>query len=71
MTWNYRVVKSVNAGETTYGIHEVYYDDNGKPVSCTVDPMAPMGEKLVEVYSDMQYMLKAFDYPTLTEEDFS
>ena len=34
MTWNYRVVKHVMdaSGEevTEYGIHEVYYDDDGK-----------------------------------------
>ena len=36
MSWNYRIVKyRDNSG---FGIHEVYYDDEGKPWGMTSDP---------------------------------
>ena len=36
MSWNYRFVKHP---DDTYGIHEVYYDDDGHPTGMTVDPI--------------------------------
>ena len=33
MTWNYRIIRYKGSGH--YGLHEVYYDDAGKPVSMT------------------------------------
>ncbi len=35
MTWNYRII---DHGEYL-GLHEVHYDDAGKPKSCTADPI--------------------------------
>jgi len=31
-TWDHRVVKTQYNAEVCYGIHEAYYDDNGKVV---------------------------------------
>lgn len=36
MVWNYRVVKYVDG---RFGLHEVYYDDDGLPTCSTVEPM--------------------------------
>lgn len=36
MGWNYRLLKY---NDDEYGLHEVYYDDKNKPVSCTKDPL--------------------------------
>ena len=36
MTWNYRIVQYVDG--SGYGLHEVYYDENGQPWSMTSDP---------------------------------
>jgi hypothetical protein len=38
MTWNYRIVRRRDG---TYGLHEVYYDDNGEPDYMTVDEVRP------------------------------
>lgn len=38
MTWNYRIVRHHEPSEW-YGLHEVYYDDDGKPTSMTADPV--------------------------------
>ena len=35
MSWNYRIVKRLDG---TYALHEVYYDENGKPWSMTENP---------------------------------
>ena len=66
-TWNYRVVKKTDpkTGETVYAIHEVYYDDAGKPDGCTKNSIAPMGESLAELKRDMEYYLLALSKPVL------
>ncbi|MDC1299899.1 hypothetical protein N8Z24_00170 [bacterium] len=39
-SWNYRIVKKVEDGKWAhYSIHEVHYDDNGKPEMVSVDPI--------------------------------
>jgi hypothetical protein len=36
MTWNYRIVRYKNDGG--FGLHEVYYDDEGQPWGMTKNP---------------------------------
>ena len=36
MSWNYRIIKYADG--SGYGLHEVYYDDRGKPMNMTEDP---------------------------------
>ena len=69
-TWNYRVLKKtdLNTGETIYAIHEVYYDDAGKPDGCTENSVAPMGETLAELKRDMDHYLLALSKPVLAYE---
>lgn len=73
MTWNYRVVKKSNTGydnlDEYYGIHEVYYDDDGKPEMVTVDPVGAAGDTLEELKHDLAYMIAALDMPVLNYED--
>jgi hypothetical protein len=66
-TWNYRVLKKTDpaTGETIYTIHEVYYDDAGKPETCTENSVAPMGESLAELKRDMDHYLLALSKPVL------
>jgi hypothetical protein len=65
MTWNYRVLRTIINGEETFAIHEVYYDKNGNPDSCTKRASEPFGENLKELRSDMDRMLEAFSQPVL------
>ena len=37
MTWNYRIIRD---GEGNLGLHEVFYDDDGAPRSCTQNPIS-------------------------------
>lgn len=38
MSWNYRIVQYRDGGG--YGLHEVYYDDEGQPWSMTKNPVS-------------------------------
>jgi hypothetical protein len=71
MTWDYRVTRRDYAGEIDYAIREVYYDDNDKIVSWTVDEIAAAGANIEEVKDALQRMLEACDKPVLdiTDED--
>lgn len=71
MSWNYRVIKTIIGGEESYGIHEVYYDEQGKPKMYSKDPVPAYGETLLELKEDMERLLKAFNTPILTEDDFN
>lgn len=39
MSWNFRVLKHDIKGEVYFAIHEVYYDDDNTPNSCTTEPI--------------------------------
>mgnify|MGYP001604275042 CR=1 FL=1 len=38
MTWNYRIVR-YRKREDGFGLHEVFYDKDGKPWGMTADPV--------------------------------
>jgi hypothetical protein len=76
MTWNYRVLSRTKYNglrKEEYqelGVHEVYYDDEGNPTSCSVDPITPWGFSFVELRKDFELMRRAFEKPVLRYEDF-
>ena len=70
--WNHRVVKKENVGQFvidedrySFGIHEVYYDDDGSISSCTVNAVDPYGTTLEELKECMDMMQRAFEAPLL------
>lgn len=77
MSWNYRVVRHKEEPfkgipqDDWYGIHEVYYDEDDKPRSVTVNPMHPFGENVGELRSCIDMMLSAFEKPVLDHDGFS
>ena len=70
MTWNYRIVAIDYDEEVEYGIYEVYYDDDGKPVSRTLNPVPCVGSAEEELHNSFEYMKEAFGKPILTDKDF-
>ncbi len=60
--WNHRIIKSE---EGYYGIHEVFYDDSGRPVVMTEGSVAPFGETVDELSADLDYMMEALAKPVL------
>lgn len=67
MTWNYRMVRYPNG--QGFGLHEVYYEDDGSPLGMTSDPCGftadSPGEMLTSLNQarDDAYMLEVFDPP--------
>jgi len=64
MNWNHRIIANEVGGETSYNIHEVYYDGN-QPTSWTEKPISPYGDSLQEIRGDYDLMRRAFFRPVL------
>jgi hypothetical protein len=79
MGWSYRVVKQVSKiplGDTdiSYGIHEVYYDDNGDIVNISESLANPISDDLEGLQWNLERMMEAckkpvIDYNTGEEQD--
>lgn len=67
--WDYRVVAVERDGQLTYGIYEVYYDEDGSPAMRTEAASEPYGTSLEELRTDYDNMAEAFLQPLLTERD--
>lgn len=75
MTWNYRVLRRTFVeGEDVkeyYGIHEVYYDDEGKPEACTTEAISiDYFEDFGAVQWAVDKITEALALPVLDYEDF-
>ena len=57
--WNYRITYRPSQPEQGFGIREVFYNDNGEPVSYTDRSIEPYGETKEELISDLAYMIQA------------
>jgi hypothetical protein len=70
MTWGYRVVEiDTNVHGAYVGIYEVYYDEAGKPISRTENPVGPMGDDLHDLVADFRAMSMALDKPILRDSE--
>lgn len=58
-TWNFRVARRTLDGETSYGIHEIYYGSDGVIRFWTSDPVDPFGETVDELRADLTRMYAA------------
>ena len=71
MSWNYRAFRKEDIYEDAYyEIHEVYYNEAGKPGSYTMDPITPVGDNIADLRETLHKMLRDLDKPPLTEADF-
>ena len=64
-TRNYRVI--LKNGQ--YAIHEVYYDEQGEPWTCTEDPVCPEGGTLDDFRAEMEHYQHALELPVLEYAD--
>ena len=70
MTWNHRVLAHERKGELTFGIHEVFYNDDGIPDMCTEDAVGVVGDNLAGISQTLRLMLSALIEPILNYTDF-
>jgi len=68
VTWNYRIVK-YNSEDPMFGLHEIYYDKNGKPDSRTETPMV-VGETPEEVIAALEMALEACKTKPVLEDSW-
>lgn len=68
--WNYRVLKRRSEYSNTYGIHEVFYNDEDGIESWTEHPVCPMGESVGELMDDIVHFLAAFSRPVLAVVEY-
>jgi predicted RNase H-like HicB family nuclease len=65
VTWNYRVIRSVDAAGVNYAIHECYYEGNNVPTSWTADPADVAAETRADLFWVLAEMTKAIERPVL------
>lgn len=63
--WNHRVVRTVNDGEETYAVHEVYYDRNGVVTTITERAVSPLGETFEELRAELAMFTAASLLPVI------
>ena len=68
--WNYRLVRKQTEHEDVVGVHEVYYNSDGEPRSCTKKPVGIQRESIEELEKELFCMKQAFEKPVLNYEDF-
>lgn len=64
MRWEYRVIAKELDGKESFGIHEVYYEEDNI-VSWTDEPVTPFGEACQEVRKNYELMRSALFRPVL------
>ncbi len=70
-TWNHRVIEYRDPdGSIWRMIHEVHYDDDGRPVAYTERGAEVVGEDADEMRRTLERMLACLDKPVLVEADF-
>ena len=65
VTWNYRVAFRPNSEDTSYSIHEVYYDEEGRVTLYSVAAIAALGDTVEECQVDLSLMHDAFNHDAL------
>lgn len=71
--WNYRVVRRCNppdaSDEHCFGIHEIYYAEDGSVEAWTESPCSPVGATPAELVADLRQMTDALSEPWFAEQD--
>lgn len=73
MHWNYRVIRTVTGEgedqEITFGIHEVYYEDD-VPRWVSAEPDGIMSESIDGLEKQIEHLKTALSKPVLDMADF-
>ncbi len=58
MHWNYRIFRHSNPSGATFALHEVYYDEAGKPAQWTDEPECGHFDSVDELIQAIEQMLR-------------
>lgn len=67
-TWNHRVVKTQDGAEDWYGIHEAYYDQNGKLNGWTRLPVQVAGNSIQDLRKTLEQMLECLNKEVIDDQ---
>jgi len=73
MHWNHRVIRRSRPSafddsiDESFGIHEVFYEDNGKIISWTQSPIEVSGDTIEDLREYLEWMRLSLDKAILTE----
>jgi hypothetical protein len=67
--WNHRVVKRMINNEVSYGIHEVFYNDDNSIYAYTDEPIQVQCESLEDLREYLQWMLNCIDKEVLVDSE--
>lgn len=71
MFWNHRVIEVEDEdGTKCYGIHEVYYDNDGNPMAYTEDAVGIVWEEGDNPLQVIEWMANCLNKPFLKKSDF-
>ena len=69
--WNHRIIRHETGTEEEYlAVHEVYYDDDNNPHSCTSEPIHIIEEDLEGMKWTISKIQEATDKPILEYQYF-
>ena len=55
--------------DSRHAIHEVFYDEEGEPWTCTEDPVFPEGDTPEAPREELEHYQRALEWPVLEYED--
>lgn len=70
MYWNYRVMRIPSETSDSYGIHEVYYGPDDKPVYYSSEPVPCYAWSEESLGAEVERFKTALSKPILSPEDF-
>ena len=70
MSWNHRILAHKDGDEMYFEIHEVYYDEDGKPISYTADGANVGSESLDGIKWVLNKMKECVNKTILLADDF-
>ena len=65
MTWNHRVLRHKNKRRVYYAVHEVFYNERGKPWLWTQGPIEVVGETVADIREELTMIQRALATPIL------
>jgi hypothetical protein len=70
MTWNYRILAHKYDTEWYFQVHEVYYNEQGTPVSYALAGTTIGSESLKGINQVLNQLHESLNSPILSTEDF-
>ena len=70
MTWNHRILAHKDGNDWCFQIHEVYYNNQGKPISYTDKAVGVSAESIKGLHWVLDKMKECINKPILSVKNF-